>query len=110
MGQDTGIYQDNQNYPFPQFQWSCGAGVRYIRNWNLADSRMRDAIPVELDNTFFWQWTWLILLTYIISGVFWLMGFLWFFPFSILMNLYNLGVVVYGTQLMLFEQPQRLNF
>lgn len=71
---------------------------------------MKGALPEELDNTDFWQWTWLILLTFIVSGGGWLVGYTVYLPFTTVLNFYNFGVLAYSTQILFFEEPQRLTF
>ena len=113
-GVDTGVYQDQINYPFERFDWDCGSQFkRYSSNWSYSQSavgRSDQVIPEELINYNFWVWTWLILFVYFLSAGGWFLGYLLYFPITMVLHLYNVAVWFYSTGIMLFESPQRLQF
>jgi hypothetical protein len=104
----TGLYQDQENYPYEQFTFDCGNKQRGSHYGAGIDSHL--TVPDELINNDFWQWSWLILFTFLVSGGGWLVGYLVYTPMSGILTSYNFMVVIYSTFIMLFEYPNRLDF
>ena len=44
------------------------------------------------------------------SGAAWFLGYLIYIPFTILIGVYNFAVSLYSTGILIFENPQRLQF
>lgn len=104
-----GQYQDTENYPFAIYDFNCdgvGGGVYAPYENSYYDVA---GIPSELINNGNWFWTWTIMMIYIASGG-WLVGYVLFIPASIIMGIYNAVVSIYAFFIMLFENPNRLNF
>lgn len=57
-----------------------------------------------------WGWAWYIALTYIVSGGGWVLGYVIYFPLTLIWQFNELVETIYATNIMLFEEPNRLTF
>ena len=60
--------------------------------------------PKQLLNDENWGWTWTILLTYVISGGGWILGYLIFIPLTYAIWVYMFIMLIYATILFLLEE------